>query len=781
MGLGDWLKYIIPAAAGVGGSLIGARATGKASDTAAESSEYAADLAYKSSQDNLKNLREIYNMDMGLNWGGHRLSQESLGRLAFGSGSDLPMSAFETPEDAPQLPMFGGAGGGGAGPGGDLGAGSPTGDGTLDGGPGTPAPGLVRPNPVGTGVSRTLAGAGLGGALGGPIGAGVGAVGGLVSSLFGRGRREADQIVPYQEQFGEWFIGIANEVDSRSANGTLTPEFLEWVIKTSGSERDAFYSFVEPFGRAGPGAKKTVGGYLDPILGDWQKLLDDPNTQWGTAPEPAPKPMMYGGMVKRRAGGGGVNSFSGMSQPYMVGEAGPEMYVPEQGQPQMVGAAGPEVRSFPQDGQIIPNHDLNMRPTIQMSKMADGIYGVPGRAEGGPVEGSDPPDQAIIKEWGWRDNGDGTWAHPETGLTGRWTDGDTFRSDDGGATYDRLTGKVTTDGGSDITDPTTSTSGGYYKNPSDPPDQAIIKEWGWRDNGDGTWAHPETGLTGRWTNSDTFRSDDGSATYDRRTGKVTTDGGSDITDPTTSGSREYYRNLPAPPITKGEFLRPNPTHFSPPPSNVAPFSFDEGAEGYRPFNEEFGFDAERAGYMPLNEQFSFDEAAEGYRPFNEEFSFNADDLLEDPGYQWRMDEGNKGVERRASSRGLLESGKTLKDFGRWSQGLASQEFGKAYGRASQEYDREYGQGIDAYNRSRDRWGTRYGQSLAAYGRASGEYDREYSQGVDARNRGLQEWGMEYGQDTDDYTRAWDQFLNKQGQWQRDRDNRFGTLLTLSQV
>ena len=285
MALGDWLKYLIPAGAGVAGTLIGARATGKASDAAAESSEYAADLAYKSSQDNLKNLRELYNMDLDLNWGGHRLSQESLGRLAFGSGSDLPMSAFETPEDAPQLPMFGGNGDGGGG-GTDLGDGSLTGDGTLDRGPGTPPPGLVRPNPGGTGVGRTLAGAGVGMTLGGPVGAGVGAVAGLASSLFGRGRREADKITPYQQALGDWFIGIANEVNSRSADGTLTPEFLEWVIETSGSERDAFYDFVEPFGRAGPGARETVGGYLDPILGDWQGLIDDPNTQWGIPGDP---------------------------------------------------------------------------------------------------------------------------------------------------------------------------------------------------------------------------------------------------------------------------------------------------------------------------------------------------------------------------------------------------------------------------------------------------------------------------------------------------------------
>ena len=41
---------------------------------------------------------------------------------------------------------------------------------------------------------------------------------------------------------------------------------------------------------------------------------------------------------------------------YMVGELGPELFIPNVGSPSMVGAGGPEVRSFNTSGVIIPNH-----------------------------------------------------------------------------------------------------------------------------------------------------------------------------------------------------------------------------------------------------------------------------------------------------------------------------------------------------------------------------------------------------------------------------------------
>lgn len=45
-----------------------------------------------------------------------------------------------------------------------------------------------------------------------------------------------------------------------------------------------------------------------------------------------------------------------------------------------------------------------------------------------------------------------------------------------------------------------------------------------------------------------------------------------------------------------------------------------------------------------------------------------------PGYQFRMDEGQKAIERSAASRGLLKSGASLKALTRFAQGTASDEF-----------------------------------------------------------------------------------------------------------
>jgi len=52
----------------------------------------------------------------------------------------------------------------------------------------------------------------------------------------------------------------------------------------------------------------------------------------------------------------------------------------------------------------------------------------------------------------------------------------------------------------------------------------------------------------------------------------------------------------------------------------------------------------------------------------------------DPGYQFRLSEGMKALDRTAASRGGLLSGATLKGAQRYGQGLASQEYGNAYNR-----------------------------------------------------------------------------------------------------
>jgi hypothetical protein len=52
----------------------------------------------------------------------------------------------------------------------------------------------------------------------------------------------------------------------------------------------------------------------------------------------------------------------------------------------------------------------------------------------------------------------------------------------------------------------------------------------------------------------------------------------------------------------------------------------------------------------------------------------------DPGYQFRMSEGLKALERSAASRGILQSGGTLKDITRFGQDAASQEYQNAFQR-----------------------------------------------------------------------------------------------------
>lgn len=53
-----------------------------------------------------------------------------------------------------------------------------------------------------------------------------------------------------------------------------------------------------------------------------------------------------------------------------------------------------------------------------------------------------------------------------------------------------------------------------------------------------------------------------------------------------------------------------------------------------------------------------------------------------PGYQFRMDEGLRGVEGSAASRGLLGSGGTLKDIIRFSQGTAADDFNQQFNRTA---------------------------------------------------------------------------------------------------
>jgi hypothetical protein len=61
------------------------------------------------------------------------------------------------------------------------------------------------------------------------------------------------------------------------------------------------------------------------------------------------------------------------------------------------------------------------------------------------------------------------------------------------------------------------------------------------------------------------------------------------------------------------------------------------------------------------------------------------DVQADPGYQWRMEQGQKALQRSAAARGTLLTGGTAKGLLNYGQGLASQEFANTDARRFRDY------------------------------------------------------------------------------------------------
>jgi len=99
-------------------------------------------------------------------------------------------------------------------------------------------------------------------------------------------------------------------------------------------------------------------------------------------------------------------------------------------------------------------------------------------------------------------------------------------------------------------------------------------------------------------------------------------------------------------------------------------------------------------------------------------TFDGSQLSSDPGYQWRLDQGQKALERSSAARGGLLSGAAVKAASDYGQGSASQEYQNAYNRFQTDkasilnpLQSMAGQGQSASNQM--------GQAAQAYGANAG--------------------------------------------------------------
>lgn len=120
---------------------------------------------------------------------------------------------------------------------------------------------------------------------------------------------------------------------------------------------------------------------------------------------------------------------------------------------------------------------------------------------------------------------------------------------------------------------------------------------------------------------------------------------------------------------------------------------DGGMEYYQPGTggtlDQAGFDAVRAGIVaPNREQFRLAGGDVSDPMFGKyataEYTPEMFAKGQDPGYQFRLSEGMKGLERSAAARGGLLSGGTLKGIQRYGQDMASQEYQNAFNRYQAE-------------------------------------------------------------------------------------------------
>jgi hypothetical protein len=106
----------------------------------------------------------------------------------------------------------------------------------------------------------------------------------------------------------------------------------------------------------------------------------------------------------------------------------------------------------------------------------------------------------------------------------------------------------------------------------------------------------------------------------------------------------------------------------------------------------------------------------------------------DPGYLFRLSEGQKVLENSAAARGGLLSGQTGKALQQYGQNFASNEFGNIYDRYTRLWD-------DYANRSNQAFQGAYGRHVADYMARAGEREAKFGKLTGQSGQGLQTLGQ----------------------------------------
>lgn len=124
-----------------------------------------------------------------------------------------------------------------------------------------------------------------------------------------------------------------------------------------------------------------------------------------------------------------------------------------------------------------------------------------------------------------------------------------------------------------------------------------------------------------------------------------------------------------------------------------------------------------------------------------DFTFDAASLANDPGYQFRQQEAQRALAHQGAAAGNVRGGNFMRDLIGVSQGIASDEVDRAYGRATGTYDRNVADDRYAHETGVNRVQTEYAPRLLdwqrnrdeAFRREELNFDRDWQREIYGRD------------------------------------------------
>jgi hypothetical protein len=162
----------------------------------------------------------------------------------------------------------------------------------------------------------------------------------------------------------------------------------------------------------------------------------------------------------------------------------------------------------------------------------------------------------------------------------------------------------------------------------------------------------------------------------------------------------------------------------------------------------------------------------------------AEQMGADPGYQFRLQQGQEALERSGAARGVTNTGGTLKNILDYGQQAASQEYGNVYNRAAQSWGmneaaRQAAFGLNAPQQFQG-WAATEAGRLGAY--QMGEANRAGAYGMNEANRAAaaqfnlggyqQAYQNEAQRRQQDYANRYQNWSAQYNQWRQQGADRF---------